>query len=192
MTGVIQILPSIRCNLKVWFSKLAGITLIGIHPSLRSNDHAGLLKVEYKRYSGILGKAPAISRQHFLILRFPETYRRLIEMGIKEDYSIGYASNPGFRAGTCSPFNFYDLAAENETDLILFPFAVMDVTFRQYLLLTPNEALDRIKRLIAHADAVGGTFISLWHNESLSGEGIWKGWREVFEGMVEEVRSRER
>jgi hypothetical protein len=165
---------------------------VGIHPSLRSNDHAGLLPAEYKRYSGILGKLPEISRQHFLILRFPETYRRLIEMGIKEDYSMGYASYPGFRAGTCSAFNLYDLASENETDLILNPFAVMDVTLRQYLLLTPNEALDRIKSLMLQVKHVEGTFLSLWHNESLSGEGVWKGWREVFEGMVEEVGSKER
>jgi hypothetical protein len=163
----------------------------GIHPSLRSNDHARVLSKEYKRYSAILGKSPEISRQHFLILRFPETYRRLIEMGIKEDYSMGYASHPGFRAGTSSAFNFYDLAAENETGLVVFPFAVMDVTLQQYLSLSPNEALDRIRSLIQQVKLVNGTFLCLWHNESLSGEGIWKGWRAVFEGMAEEVRSKE-
>ena len=108
-------------------------------------------------------------------------------MGIKEDYSMGYASYPGFRAGTSSPFNFYDLAAEYETDLVIFPFAVMDVTLRQYLSLTPQEALDRIKNILQQVKQVEGTFLSLWHNESLSGQGIWKGWREVFEGMIEEV-----
>jgi hypothetical protein len=163
----------------------------GIHPSLRSNDHAGLLPIEFKRYSRILGKPPAISRQHFLILRFPETYRRLIEMGIKEDYSMGYASHPGFRAGTSSPFNFYDIAAENETDLVVFPFAVMDVTLQQYMSLPSDEALNRIKNLMHQVKLVDGTFLSLWHNESLSGERIWKGWREVFEGMVKEVTSDE-
>ncbi len=158
----------------------------GIHPSLRSNFQDRLLPIEYRRYSTLLGKPPAISRQHFLILRFPETYRRLIEMGIKEDYSMGYASYPGFRAGTSCPFNFYDLTAEYETDLVVFPFAVMDVTLQQYLSLTPHEALDRIKKISQMVKQVGGTFLSLWHNESLSGQGIWKGWREVFEGMAEE------
>lgn len=158
----------------------------GIHPSFRSNDQPGLLPVEYKRFAEILGKQPGISRQHFLILRFPETYRRLIDMGIREDYSMGYASYPGFRAGTSSPFNFYDLAAEYETGLVVFPFAVMDVTLQQYLSLTPHEALDRIRKIIQEVKLAEGTFLSLWHNESLSGEGIWKGWREVFQGMVEE------
>lgn len=160
---------------------------IGIHPSFRSNDRTRLLPVEHKRYSKILGKAPAVSRQHFLILRFPDTYRRLIEMGIKEDYSMGYASFPGFRAGTSSPFNFYDLEAECETDLVVFPFAVMDVTLQQYLSLTPREALDRIKRILQQVKQADGTFLFLWHNESLSGQGVWKGWREVFEGMAEQL-----
>lgn len=163
----------------------------GIHPSLRSNYQARLLPIEYNRYSTILDKPPVISRQHFLILRFPETYRGLIEMGIKEDYSMGYASYPGFRAGTSSLFNFYDLTAEYETDLVIFPFAAMDVTLQQYLSLTPHEALDRIKNISQQVKQAEGTFLSLWHNESLSGQGIWKGWREVFEGMVEEIMNDE-
>jgi len=163
----------------------------GIHPSLRSNDHAPLLQMEHNRYTRILGKSPALNRQHFLILRFPETYRRLIDMGIKEDYSMGYASSPGFRAGTSSPFVYYDLAAECETGMMIFPFAVMDVTLQQYLSLTPDEALARIHVLANRVKQVDGTFLSLWHNESLSDQGVWKNWRGVFEGMVEVVTSGE-
>ena len=33
---------------------------------------------------------------------------------------------------------------------------------------------------------VKGTFISVWHNESLSDEGIWKGWKIVYEKMLKE------
>lgn len=31
----------------------------------------------------------------------------------------------------------------------------------------------------------GGTFCSIWHNESLSDKGTWKGYRRVFEIMNE-------
>ena len=34
---------------------------------------------------------------------------------------------------------------------------------------------------------VKGTFVSVWHNESLSDEGIWKGWKTVYEQMIEEA-----
>jgi hypothetical protein len=133
----------------------------------------------------VLGQKPIASRQHFVLLTLPDTYRRLLELGIKEDYSMGFASFPGFRAGTSLPFRFYDLREECETGLLIHPFQAMDVTLQQYLRLTPGEATARIEALIRKIKAVRGTFTSLWHNESLSGQGIWKGWREVFERMVQ-------
>jgi hypothetical protein len=126
-----------------------------------------------------------ISRQHYLMLSFPHTYQQLQKLGIREDYSMGYAANSGFRAGTFTPFRFYDLTTECETTLVIHPFAVMDVTLRHYLKLTPDDALERIKQLIDKVRKVDGTFTSLWHNESLSEHGVWKGWRGIFEGMVE-------
>ena len=32
--------------------------------------------------------------------------------------------------------------------------------------------------------AVNGNFISVWHNESLCDKGIWVGWKEVYEKML--------
>ena len=161
--------------------------VIGIHPSYKSNSHEHLLKAEADSFTRLLGKKPEISRQHFLILKLPYTYRQLIKLGIQEDYSMGYASDCGFRAGTSMPFRFYDLADECETPLLIHPFAIMDVTLRQYLGLDTAAASHRINQLIEKTRAVHGTFTSLWHNESLSEEGIWRGWRRVFEGMAGEV-----
>lgn len=160
---------------------------IGIHPSYKANRSAGLLKSEFERFSQFLGKKPEISRQHFLILKLPDTYRRLISLGVHTDYSMGYASCIGFRAGTSMPFRFYDLMDECETQLLIHPFILMDVTLRQYLGLNPGEAIIRINRLVEKVKAVNGIFTSLWHNESLSEQGVWRGWRRVFESMIEKV-----
>jgi len=35
---------------------------------------------------------------------------------------------------------------------------------------------------------VNGTFISLWHNESLSNQKRWKGWQQVYESMLDMTR----
>jgi len=156
----------------------------GIHPSYKSNSSRELLSVEIKRFTAILGKRPEISRQHFLMIRMPETYKRLISVGITSDYSMGYASLPGFRAGTSLPFKFFDLQDERELPLLIHPFAVMDVTLKQYLHLEPAEASAQINILVRKIKDVNGIFIPLWHNESLSDQGIWKGWRKVFEDMV--------
>jgi hypothetical protein len=128
---------------------------IGIHPSCKSNRSASLLKSEFERFSHFLGKKPEISRQHFLMLRFPYTYRQLIALGMVEDYSMGYASSTGFRAGTCMPFKFYDLTDECQTQLLIHPFMVMDVTLRQYLGLNAGEANVRINRLMEFSHAFG-------------------------------------
>jgi hypothetical protein len=49
---------------------------------------------------------------------------------------------------------------------------------------SPDEALELLKKMMLEIKKSGGTFISLWHNESLSDAGIWKGWRRVFEELT--------
>lgn len=156
----------------------------GIHPSYRSNLRIERLSDEINNLSKVLGKPVQKSRQHFLKLRFPETYRNLIQFGIKEDYTMGYASRTGFRAGIASPFNFYDLEREEETGLKIFPFQVMDGTLKDYLRLYPAEAIQRIHELIEKVKKINGTFISLWHNTSFDDKGEWKDWRKVYEEMI--------
>ncbi len=131
----------------------------------------------------ITGKSVEFSRQHYLKISFPETQRTLIKNGILVDYSLGYASQIGFRAGICTPFFFYDLEHESQTRLLLVPFQVMDVTLRQYLEYSPAKATDEIHQLMEEVSKVKGTFVSVWHNESVSDRHEWKGWRKVFETM---------
>jgi hypothetical protein len=160
---------------------------VGIHPSIASNKSPSKLHKEIDRLQDVLGYPVIKSRQHFLILELPTTYQKLMEAGILEDYSMGYATHPGFRAGICSPFRFYNLREETETDLIIYPFQAMDVALRQYMRLNPDEALEKSIQLMDKVKKVNGTFIILWHNESLSDKGVWQGWRRVYEEMVREA-----
>ncbi len=159
----------------------------GLHPSYASNARLEQLNKEYYELSLLMQNKPRHSRQHFLRLSLPETYARVIKLGILEDYSIGYASQTGFRAGLSRPFRWYNLAAEKETHLVLVPFQVMDRTLKDYLMLSPEEALSTLLSLAETVKAVGGQFILLWHNDSASGEGEWKGWREVLENAIEQT-----
>jgi hypothetical protein len=156
----------------------------GIHPSFASNSHPEKITTEINRLKNILGKSITKSRQHFLMLTFPETYRNLIANNITDDYTLGYAGNIGFRASICTTFYFYDLQKEETTTLRLHPFAIMDATLNRYLKLKPEEALSHIEPLINEVKNVKGTFISLWHNESLSNIPPWKGWKDVYEQMI--------
>ncbi len=157
---------------------------VGIHPSYESNTNINKLKTEINRLSKILNREITKSRQHFLKLTFPTTYRNLINFDITDDYTMGYASEPGFRAGICDPFYFYDLDLETETSLMVHPFQVMEGTLKDYMYKSKEQSLEIIKLLIDEVKAVDGTFISLWHNESLSNAGPWKGWRDIYVEMV--------
>jgi hypothetical protein len=157
---------------------------IGIHPSFGSNEDPSRLKTEIGRLSKILHRDITKSRQHFLKLRLPITYRNLIDLDITDDYTMGYASAVGFRAGICTPFNFYDLDLELETKLKVHPFAVMEATLKYYMKVPPADAISYIAPLIEEVRAVNGTFITLWHNETLCDENQWAGWRSLYEETV--------
>ncbi|WP_340112245.1 polysaccharide deacetylase family protein [Maribellus mangrovi] len=159
--------------------------IVGIHPSFASSKKGNRKKtgVERARLESILGEDVRISRQHFLPLKFPKSYRRLIKSGINEDYTMGYSCMPGFRAGICTPYYFYDLERESTTNLLVVPFQILDGTFPYYLHLSPQKALEEITAIMSEVKKVGGTFVSVWHNETVNDKGIWEGYQKVFEEM---------
>ncbi|MEI6696785.1 MAG: polysaccharide deacetylase family protein [Bacteroidota bacterium] len=157
---------------------------VGIHPSFNSNSHIDILKHEIETLSKVLNRQITKSRQHFLKLDLPLTYRNLIELDITDDYTMGYASETGFRASICNSFNFYDLELDLESNLRIHPFAFMEGTLRDYHNIHADKALSYITPLIDEIKAVNGNFISLWHNESLSNQHRWVGWHKVYEEMI--------
>lgn len=157
---------------------------LGIHPSYRSNSEERALRQEIGRLQAITGRPVYAGRQHYLKVHLPTTYRRLLAAGLRTDYSMGYADRPGFRAGIATPFPWYDLERETSTELMLHPFQVMDVTLKNYLGLTPQEAKAFLPPLIEPIRQCGGTFTTLWHNSSFSPIDGWDGWREVYEQLI--------
>ncbi len=160
---------------------------IGIHPSYASFNEKQKLKQEIESLSNVVNRQIAASRQHFLRLSLPATYQNLIELDVKDDYTMGYAHLPGFRAGIADSFQFYDLDLDVPTHLRVNPFTVMDGTLRDYMKLNPEQAKELLTSLIKTVKSVDGTFIPLWHNESLSDQKRWKGWLDVYKHLVREA-----
>ena len=160
---------------------------VGLHPSYRSNEELEQLEREVKTLSKILGRPVEQSRQHYLKLRFPQTYRGLIDQGIKVDYSLGYADDIGFRAGIARPFHWYDLEQEIITPLKLVPFMAMDVTLLQ--LGDPESLRKPIFSMIQRTRAVGGQFCTLWHNNTLSDlPPFAPNWSAFYQEVLSEAR----
>ena len=164
--------------------EISKIYAVGIHPSFHSNSDSRYVDIEKERLENIIDKTIRKSRQHFLMLQFPKTYRKLINVGIKEEYTMGYASEIGFRAGIANSFFWYDLENEKITDLKIHPFQVMDVTLNQYLNLPPETALEKIIPIIDYCKSVGGIFCTIWHNSSLTETQNWKNWRSAYEHII--------
>ena len=60
----------------------------------------------------------------------------------------------------------------------------MDSTLKDYMGMNPKEAMVKLQELKTHVMKVGGVFVPLWHNHTVSDYGEWKGWREVFESSL--------
>lgn len=153
---------------------------VGLHPSMRSGTKFDILMKEYDLLNSYAGQQIIDSRQHYLLMNFPETYRNLLKLGIKNDYSMGYASKSGFRAGTCFPFLWYDLQRDICTELTIHPFQAMDVTFWVYGQKTAVNILAELKYLENQCKSVGGTFTFIAHNSSFAGPGTWHKWEEIY------------
>lgn len=155
---------------------------VGLHPSYASYRHVDKVHEERERLIEVLGRPVRQARHHFLRLKFPDTYRVLKYCEIRHDYTMAHSPLPGFRAGICTAFYWYDLPREEETPLVLHPSTVMEGTLRDYMKLSPQQGLATITKLMNEVKAVGGTFISIWHNDSFTPEN--HEWTKVYEEMV--------
>ena len=164
--------------------------MVGLHPSYASNKQEHLIAREKNRLEEITGKKITASRQHYLKIKFPDTYRKLIELGIDKDFTMGYYYTYGFRAGTCNSFLFFDLVKNETTSLRLYPFAFMEGTLNDVLKMSLEEAKQTISELINSIEDQDGLFIPLWHNSTLCDTDGWTGWREVFKHMLSELNEK--
>ncbi len=169
---------------KLLIKNVADYVKVGIHPSYYSMKDEQKMKKEKRRLEEIVNFPIKKSRQHYLRMDLPETYQKLVDIEVGEDYTMGFASYFGFRAGTCTPFHFYDIDFEIQTPLKVFPYAVMDGTLKDYLKYSPKKSLDTILKLANEVKKVNGVFITLFHNESISGTGEWRGWNRVYENLL--------
>ncbi|MDO5510501.1 MAG: polysaccharide deacetylase family protein [Weeksellaceae bacterium] len=177
-------IPLKHPKIQLVLQQLAKYHQIGIHPSYASNKYLAKIAKEKNLLSQIVQKKIEISRQHYIKLHLPQTYRNLLTQGILHDFSMGFADGIGFRAGTSHSFLWYDLPKEEVTALRIHPFCVMDVALKNYLQYTPDQASQKLDELVEVLKVYGGKFTFILHNQSFSGYAEWKNWKPVFERWV--------
>lgn len=181
-----NILPN-QTALQTLMQQQADKYSIGIHPSWQSGDNPSMIRKEKETIEHITRLKITRSRQHYIRFTLPQTFRYLIEAGIKEDFSMGYGSINGFRASVASPFYWYDLEKEETTYLLLYPFCYMEANSFFEQKFTPQQALEEMRHYFTEVKNVHGLFICIWHNTFLGTDELFKGWREVYQQFITEA-----
>lgn len=159
---------------------------VGLKTSYFALEDLSVLKKEKKRMEAILNTTLSASRQSFSKLNLPDSYRNMVEVEILEDYTMGYINHLGFRAGTCTPFLFYDLDYEIQTPLQIHSYHAMD-----YALLKHQSLLDKkeiLHKIMHQVKQVDGTFVPVFHNYTFSDIDRWKGFKDLFNLIIETAK----
>lgn len=160
---------------------------IGLHPSWASGDTPSLLTKEKTALEQIISEPVISSRQHFIRFDLPTTYRRLLALGISNEYSMGYGSINGFRASVATMFHWYDLKNEEKTSLRIHPFCFMDANSYYEQKSSPDEALNELMHYYNVIKSVNGTFVTIWHNSFLGTDEEFTGWKEIYHQFVSSI-----
>lgn len=124
-----------------------------------------------------------------LDLQFPRTYLHWLKIGIRHDYSMGYYDVPGFRAGTCTPFFWYDLQLEKQSALKVYPVAIMDHHFIRSSNLIKEIAMEEIKLLVNRIRLVDGLLCTAWQTSSFADRKWGATWKEIYDNLLVAAQS---
>lgn len=117
-------------------------------------------------------------------ISLPKSYLQLLKHGLSKDYRMGYSRKAGFRAGTCTPFYWYDLQLEKMTHLLVHPVAVNDLILKQQRTFNPEAVLQEWGRLMEHVKLLSGHFYIVWHRETLPESGKAKAGRRLYAQLL--------
>ncbi len=159
---------------------------VGLHPSWQSGDDEQLLDEEIGWMEDVTGQKLTRSRQHYIRFTLPGTYRRLIQYGIDQDFSMGYGTINGFRASIASSFYWYDLEREESTALRIFPFCFMDANAFYEQEFTAGKAMHELMHYYHLIRKVNGLMVTIWHNSFLGSDPQFAGWKEAYEIFLKE------
>jgi hypothetical protein len=160
---------------------------IGLHPSWKSNNNITILKKEKAYLEEIANKQILNSRQHYIQFSLPDSFEKLTEAGINNDFSMGYGSINGFRASFAGSFYWYNLAAEKMTRLKLFPFCFMDANSHYEQHQNTKDAFAELMHYKNECEKVNGLFISIFHNNFLGTDKKFNGWKELYEAFISQL-----
>lgn len=146
---------------------VADYCIVSLMSSYKGVDDLTILKEERLRLAELVNRPVKRIRLRYFRLNIPYSYRSLTDAEFDEDYSMGYSDVIGFRAGTFTQFNFYDISFEERLPIKVNPFCICDVAIRK------NKEPDLLSKIFGMKKMVKdlkGTFIAVFSNKNLNFE----------------------
>ena len=166
---------------KYLIKSVADYSHVSLAASYSSFDNLELLKKEKKKLESVINRTVDYARMRYNRVDIPNTYRNLVEAEFTDDYTMGYTHEMGFRAGTCTPFYFYDINIEVQQPIRIHPFAVHDYALLN--LATETEISDKVDSLNQRVKQVNGDFLTIFSNELL-GNSSKIDWKILYEKFI--------
>ncbi|WP_405380576.1 polysaccharide deacetylase family protein [Maribacter sp. LLG6340-A2] len=156
---------------------------VSLAASYSSFSNLDLLKKEKSNLEVVINRPVNNSKMRYNRVDVPETYRNLIAAEFTDDYTMGYTFELGFRAGTCTPFQFYDIPLEVKQPIKVHPFAIHDYALSK--IKKDDAVLQQVKRIQEDVEYVNGRLITMFTNELL-GNKDERNWLKLYEEIIKQ------
>lgn len=165
-----------RQKFKLLLKYVADYEEVGLIFSHEALSDMELLKNEKQRLEEITNRSVTHSMNIASWLKLPDMYRNLIELEVENDYTMAFCDKAGFRAGTCTPFLFYDVDYEIKTPLVIHPLALTTQAVKQRYSSDLQQTIDR---LFEEVQRVNGHFIIQFSNTDFAQTPENQIWRKL-------------
>ena len=160
---------------------IADYSIVSLSTSFLSSTNKDVLKEEKKQLANLIHRPINYSRLRYNRVNVPAAYRNLVETEFTDDFSMGYTHEIGFRAGTCTPFHFYDINMEVRQPLKVHPFALHDYALVNYK--KKDEVYEKMDMVYRMVKQVKGDFVMVFSNELL-GSRHRLDWMELYQSFI--------
>ncbi len=148
-----------RCSREIaTMIQRAGMT-IGLHGSFYAAER-NLLQRECKYLEDAIGLSVTSHRNHYLHFDTLKSPAQIEAAGIRHDFSVGFITHIGFRAGSAKAYQIFDLLGQRPSRVISVPLLYMDTP---RLDESPEHLLDRLRAVLIEAKGVSGCVSLLFH-----------------------------
>lgn len=154
-----------RLEFQSLIKSVADYAEVGLQLGFYANQKMKILKQEKVRLESILKRPITSGINSKFNLLLPDTYNNMAELEFQNDYSMGYPEALGFRAGTSTPFLFYDINFEITTPLIIHPYVLSTQALEG---MKESDVERKVNEIKTQIDRVGGELVTIFTNIDFS------------------------